>query len=491
MLAVLSTMLFFGLHWLIALALSIRVISQQKNSGVSLAWISVLFFVPYAGIVAYWLIGERRMCRTRARRASQLSQYYRDHLAVHEGTAIGRNMPGEPELSAISSLIDYHIGMQAYKGNTLELLASADQVFDRLVCDIENAKDYCLLGFYIVESGGKMKGVIEALCAASQRGVDCRLLADSVGSKGFLDSEWPARLEEHGVQLKAALPVGFFKSTYSRVDLRNHRKIAIFDGEYAYTGSMNLVDPVVFKTESGVGQWVDVMVRCRGPVVQELSAVIYGDWVLESDIDVNELLASVDSSAYKNQLISKSSHDGSIVQAIPSGPGQDIEVIYETFVSVIHMAREQIIITTPYLVIDDAMMLALRNAAHKGVEVILIIPEKVDSTMVKYASRSQYEKLLTAGVKIALYHAGLLHTKSISIDHKFCLLGTANMDMRSFYLNMELTLLIYDKDFIGQLDVLQHSYLDQSRLLELGQWQDRSNYQRAKENVFRLASPLL
>jgi cardiolipin synthase len=262
-----------------------------------------------------------------------------------------------------------------------------------------------------------------------------------------------------------------------------HRKIVVIDGEIAFTGSLNLVDPRFFKQDSGFGQWVDAMVRLQGPAVEPLAITFLKDWELERYEGIESLRVTAD--------VRRLPETGdSTVQVVPTGPtieGDAIQILLMT----IYAARRELIITTPYFVADEALLTAMISAARRGVEVTLIVPAHVDSLLVRFASRAHMGELLVAGVKVRLFDGGLLHTKSITVDGELCLFGSLNMDPRSLYLNFEITLAVYDHGFTSDLRALQQSYLAESSAMKLDDWTSRSRPQQFADNVARLLSPLL
>jgi cardiolipin synthase len=291
-------------------------------------------------------------------------------------------------------------------------------------------------------------------------------------------------LREAGVDTRPALPVGLFRTLVGRTDLRLHRKIVVIDGAAAWTGSMNLVDPRYFKQDSGVGQWVDAMVRVEGAVVVPLAATMIGDWIVETGQPLEQVVS-------RAGLRLVEPNGPADVQVIPSGPGESGDGLLQMILALINTAEHELILTTPYLVPDDSLLRAIRGAAGRGVKVRLIIPEKVDSLLTRYASRSYYDDLLDVGAEIYLYRGGLLHTKSIMADGKLVMFGTVNLDMRSIWLNYEVALFVYNADFASDLRQLQQTYIDESDRLDAAQWASRSFGSRLLENVLRLFSPLL
>jgi cardiolipin synthase A/B len=291
-------------------------------------------------------------------------------------------------------------------------------------------------------------------------------------------------LREAGVELREALPAGLLHTLVGRTDLRLHRKIVVVDGEVAWTGSMNLVDPRYFKADAGVGEWVDAMVRLEGAVVVPLGATLIGDWLLETGEPVQDLIRSAGLHLVQPQ-------GPADIQVVPSGPGESGDCLLQMLLGLINAAQNELVLTTPYLVPDDAMILALRGAAARGVKVTIIIPEKVDSLLTRFASRSYYDDLLDVGVELQLYRGGLLHTKSITVDGAMSMFGTVNLDMRSLWLNYELALFIYEPEFAQALRALHQTYLAQAAPLDRAAWDHRPLKERVLENVLRLVSPLL
>jgi cardiolipin synthase len=310
------------------------------------------------------------------------------------------------------------------------------------------------------------------------------VLIDALGARPWWKGRQPQRLRAAGVELRPALPTGLLHTLVGRTDLRLHRKIVIVDSEVAWTGSMNLVDPRYFKQGSGVGEWVDAMVRLEGAVVVPLGATLIGDWLLETGESLDDLIHSTG----LHLVQPRGTAD---MQVIPSGPGETGDGLLQMLLALVNAAQEELVLTTPYLVPDDAMILALRGAAGRGVKVTVVVPEKVDSLLTRYASRSYYDELLDLGVEIQLYRGGLLHTKSIVVDGAMAMFGTVNLDMRSLWLNYEVALFIYGPEFAQTLRALQQTYLGRSVRLDPAAWQARPFAERLLENALRLVSPLL
>lgn len=481
----LTTTLFFAVHWLIVIGLSIRVIMRRRPVGVSLAWLTVIFSVPFAGALFYFFIGENRIGEKYLARAAKIHDLYRDWQITLQKRASREKPPaGHREMKAVQLHAETIAGFPTMSGNKMHLMDHFESVFAAIIEDVDRARSTCHMEFYIWTVGGKADDVAEALLRAVKRGVICRVLVDAVGSKDFLRSELAQRLRDSGIQVVASLPVGPLRLLMTRADLRNHRKIVVIDGEIAYTGSQNLVDPRFFKQDEGVGQWIDAMVRMEGPSVEALAGTFIEDW----ELDTGEGLKALEGTSDIRSIAKKGATP---VQVVPSGPAIRPEIIHQLLLTTIYGAREKLVLTTPYFVPDDALLTAIISAAHRHVDVTIVVPAEVDSRLVHYASRSLFDDLMSAGVTIAAFNGGLLHTKSITVDDEICVFGTVNLDMRSLWLNFEVSLFIYDLAFTEQVRDMQMKYISNSSILNLAQWRKRSVVQRFIENAAQLVGPLL
>ena len=480
----LMTVAVFAADFLIRIGLSLRVIMRRRPVGVTLAWLTIVLSFPFGGAVIYLAFGETRLGTRRAERAARIHEPYMEWLADLENrTEIHWSQLG-PECEPLARLTEATVGIPPMSGNSVELIDETDAVFHRIIADVDAARSTCHMVFYIWNNGGLADEVAEALIRAAKRGVICRVLVDDVGSAPFLRSETARRLREEGIRLHSALPVGLIRSLFVRLDLRMHRKIVVIDGEIGYTGSLNMVDPRYFKQESGVGQWVDAMVRVRGPVVEGLAVTFLEDWELDTGEGLDKLRKTSDVRVLEEV-------GDAAVQVVPSGPVTDSHAIQQVLLMAIYSARRELILTSPYFVPDELLLTALVSAASRGVDVTLIVPAKVDSRLVRYASQAHKIDLLEAGVKIALFEGGLLHTKSISVDGEISLFGSLNLDPRSLWLNFEITLSTYDSDFTGRLRDLQQRYIDDSQYMDLEEWRKRPAVERLVTNAARLLSPLI
>jgi len=476
--------LFVAAHLALQLVLAVRVIMRRRSVGESLAWILVVFVFPVIGPLSYLLMGELRLGRRRMRRFIELFPPIQEWLAE-----VAHRLPVHwsglgVECEPLSRLAQETLGLPTQPGNQLELIEDWQHVFERLVADIDQAEQTVHLEFYIWHVGGVADDVVAALVRARGRGVICRVLLDALGSRAFLRSDLAQQLREAGVQVQGALQGGLLRMPFVRFDLRLHRKIVVIDGRLAYTGSLNLVDPRYFKRDAGVGQWVDAMVRVQGPTVESLAVTFLADWYVETDNSLEDLRTGGG--------VRQQQHQGDCaVQVLPSGPAYSSDAIEDVLLMAVYAARRELVLTTPYFVPSESLRIALASAARRGVKVILIVPAKVDSLLVRYASQAFKGDLLRAGVRIANFDGGLLHTKSVTIDGEMSLFGSLNLDPRSMRLNFEISLAVYDNDFAKRLRALQQTYIDRSELMNLELWSHRPRRQQFAENCARMFGPLL
>lgn len=473
----------FALDFLLRLSLILRVIMRRLSASLSMSWILLLFFLPVLGPVIYLLVGENRLGTRRILRFERKTREIED-LAVQRWRRDHLEWTADDEVYArLSRLATSMSGMPPLRGNHLEIMDDAAQVLEGLIADIDAATHHCHLMYYIWMPQGRGIAVGEALLRAAARGVECRVLVDAVGAKKFLRSDLCARMRAGGVRVVAALPVNALRMLFSRIDLRNHRKIAVIDGRVAYCGSQNLTDETFrSRKHRRTGPWIDTTARVTGPAVQALQTVFLRDWAADSD----ERFDCPDPYFACDQVAGES-----IVHVIPSGPGPRPDAIHQAILTLLFSAREEIVMVTPYFVPDEATKAALINAAQRGVSVTLVLPEVLDMPLVAAASRSHYDDLLAAGIHILHDAEGLLHAKTATIDKRIAMIGSANLDMRSFWLNFEITLFVYDDDFASVLRFQQTKYIEESEEIDPVAWRRRPAWRRFVDNTAQLFGPLL
>lgn len=468
-----------ALQLALVIGVILRVMLTRHPPGSSFAWILITVLVPYVGFILYLLLGEKSLGRWHSRNIRREMRRRRQqfrHIPLgddyaplhHRGLCRLASRLGKYPLTRESSL---------------HLMSDPAEIMTRIITDIDAAKEQILMEFYIWDLGGRADDVSAALVRAAKRGVQCFVLVDDIGSAQFLKSNWVNIFQQAGIVLQCALEVSFFSALFARADIRLHRKIIVIDHEIGYSGSMNVADPLFFKRDENVGQWVDAMVRAKGEIVKSLHHLFTFDWNVNNDKNPIP--------PYKFNKPPYDASDRANVMLVPSGPGTSTDANMRIMLEAIYQAKKSIHIVTPYFVPSEALVLALQNAAVRGVDVQLIIPEKSDSKLVTYASHRYFDDLLQAGVRIFFFQNGVLHTKSLLVDNEISLFGTVNMDMRSMHINYELMLLVLDKEFCTKINKMHDDYRMQSRPISLVRWYHRPLLVRMKEGASYLLSPLL
>ena len=471
--------------WIIRIA-ALFVVPKNRKPTAGMAWLLFIFLFPLPGLLIFILLGSPKLPKPRREAQKQIDQIIKKRMQDLKG-----NRNSDDVLSAkapkqyqqLANLSKSLGGLPVFGGNSIEVLPDYDKVIDIIVKDIDSAKKYVHIEYFIIVLDELTLPIFDAIARATKRGVIVRVLYDSISTKRYPKwKEMLARLQKDGAETQAMLPLRLPGRGYVRPDLRNHRKLIVVDGILGYTGSQNLVKRNYHRKDEIY--YDELVIRVRGPIVLQLSAVFASDWYSETKQVLN--LKKLNPAA--NELKIEGS---SLAQILPSGPGYDDENNLKLFTSLIHAANKRIVITNPYFVPDDSLTTAITAATRRGVEVIMINSEVMDQWMVGHAQRSFYEALLKAGVKIYLYKKPiLLHSKFITVDGDIATVGSSNLDIRSFLLDLEVTLISYDPKVVAKLIKIEDQYLSKSKRITLAQWQSRSKYQNLKDNIARLTSAL-
>ena len=479
---------------LLAVGLSVTTVvavllDRRCRSQSAVSWVLLVIVAPLVGPIVYWIFGKAWLSAKRERSYLAVAEARREvRLRGEAGGSAGAMRAARESVLEALDPDQRHLAVQAASisgdfpvgGNDIEIFEEADDLFDRMADDIDAAQQHVHIEFYIALDDPTSERVFAALERAAQRGVQCRLLLDGLGSWGFLGGERHDQLRAAGVQVVEALPVGFVRRSFGRIDLRNHRKIVVIDRAIGYIGSHNLAAKD-FKVKEKYAPWIDATMRVRGAVANDLQKIFVEDWYLETD----ESLLPFGGDSVR---------DGStpaMAQVLGTGPATYENAMPQLILSLVHLAEEEVVLTTPYFVPDEPSLTALLTAARRGVRTVLVVPEHNDSLLVKLASRKFYQRLLEAGVEIWHYRGGLLHAKTIVADGKTCLMTSANLDRRSFELNLEASLVVYDAEASRRLRAVQERYLARSTRLDPRAWYARPAWRRLIENAVGLLSPLL
>ena len=463
----------------------LAVIFVPKNSrpATAAAWLLAIFFMPYPGLIAFLLFGSTKLPKRRLRKQAAINRYIVD---VTDGIEQAEPTDLWPAWFASLAALNRRLGaMPLVSGNTARIHGDYDRAIHEMTAAVGAAEQFVHAQFYILSLDATTQPFFDALEAAVQRGVTVRVLLDHVASLRVRGYRRTIRhLKRIGVQWQLMLPVQLWRGRYQRPDLRNHRKVLVVDGRVGFMGSQNMIDRTYDRwTNRRRGlRWKDLMLRLEGPVVAELNAIFITDWFSETD----ELLERE-----ARQRVDPVGDEFLDCQVVPSGPGFEGENNLRLFNGLIYAAQHRIVLTSPYFVPDDSMLYAVTTAAQRGVQVELFVSEIGDQAVVFHAQRSYYETLLKAGVVIWLYRAPtILHAKHFTIDDDVAVVGSSNLDMRSFTLNLEVSLMVRGRPFVQDLRQIEEGYRRASRRLSLEEWQARPLRKAVLDNVARLTAAL-
>ena len=452
------TNILLTIHFILLIVISLRVLARHDlSSPARLAWLVILFILPYIGVVVYWMFGEIHLGRGFEREHRQII----DRLHSHDPEVLGHKASlAEAIKPAYQAAFAYSANVTGFHttlGNRAELMADAADTQARMIADFDAATDHIHVLYYIWLIDGMGIDTAEALMRAARRGVTCRAMVDGMGSRKMIGSRIWQDMQDAGVQVSVALPISNLIKVilFSRLDLRNHRKITVIDGKIGYCGSRNCADPE-FRVKPKYAPWVDIMLRVEGPVVAQNQILFASDWLTQNPE------TPVESFKYYTDIDSEQQADGFAAQVFADGPTQRHGTTPQLLGALISQAQHTLIISTPYFVPDYSLVSILCATAYRGVDVTMIFPQKNDSFVVAATSHSYYWQLLEAGVKIYEYKPGLLHAKTLTIDGEISLIGSTNLDLRSFDLNYENNVVISDKTLTADIVERQFQYIADS-----------------------------
>jgi cardiolipin synthase len=476
LLSLLLPAIIFVLHLLVAA----RAITRPNRSPASrIAWVAVIMFLPLIGILAYLLFGETSFGGKRAARIETV----RKRLSM-PGAAASASASMEPRVATLFDLGQSINALPPVAGNRIALLPDSNAAIDALIEDIDAARDHVHISFYIWLDDRNGGNVADAVAAAARRGVACRIMVDALGSRGFIHSPRWQQMRDAGAHLVATMDdvprLGRF--AIGRVDLRNHRKIVVIDDRIGWCGSQNCADPE-FRIKPKFAPWVDMFLRCEGPVVRQEQYLFLNTWIAETDEALEALPAA--------EPPPIAFDDGATAQMFGTAPTTRHNAMSDIFVACMYAARKQLVITTPYFVPDESILRALCAAPRRGVETTIIFPARNDSWLTANACRSTYADLLGSGVAVHEYPLGLLHAKSMTIDGEIALVGSANMDRRSLELNYENNVLIADAATTGAVHRRQMAWLAASPAVSAEAVHAWPYGKRLVQNTIGMMSPLL
>lgn len=469
---------------------ALLVLPGGRRPQTAMAWLLLIIAIPFFGFLLFLLFGRTTVGKKRRALQEEVNAAVlaAAHLEDIEDEARRLELP--PLVQTFAKL-NRRLGVLPLSfGNTVELIEDYQAQIDAMTAEVATATDYVHVQFYISSWDHVTGPFFEELVRATERGVTVRFLFDHLGSKGIPGyKDFLKKLDATSIQYAPMLPIRPFKGEFRRPDLRNHRKILVVDGRVAFSGSQNLIEACYDKPKNQkLGRaWVELIARLEGPAVQELNVVFATDWFTET----GENLGSVVQSTPPPPSERPGALTGVGVQVVPSGPGFVTENNLRLFNAMIYSAERRLSLTSPYFVPDDSLLYAVTTAAQRGVDVELFVGATADQFMVAHAQRSYYEALLTAGVRIWLYpEPFVLHAKHFSVDDQVAVVGSSNMDMRSFVLNYEVVMMMTGPEVVARLAEVQDTYRALSTELTLDEWRQRSRGQRYLDNLMRLTATL-
>lgn len=462
---------------------ALLILPKRRKPTAAMAWLLAIFLFPYFGILLFLLIGSIKLPKSRVQEQARIDARIRERVAL-----AGLDVPhaDEPKwFQTVLTQAENLTGIPALHGNAMTLNGDYNGSILQMAQEVDKAQRYVHVEFFIIGFDDTTRPFFTAMENAVKRGVKVRVLADHIATRKVPNSkEMTAELDRIGVEWSWMLPVQPFKGKYQRPDLRNHRKIVVVDGTVAFTGSQNLIDRTYDSPKNikrGL-KWQELVTRVEGPAASALNVVFLSDWAIETGEILSDEYVAAESMPAKGDLL---------CQVVPSGPTYATENNLRLFLSLIYGATEKVILTSPYFVPDEAMVYAITSACERGVEVQLFVSEIGDQWLVWHAQRSYYSALLEAGVRIFLYPPPyILHSKHFSIDDDIAVIGSSNMDIRSFSLNAEVSVLVRGESFVAGMREVEQGYRDVGRELTLEEWRREPRSATFYDGIARLTSAL-
>ncbi|WP_337098185.1 cardiolipin synthase [Paenibacillus sp. YIM B09110] len=479
------------LAWLVAalllyiLFLAVIMLMEHRRPAQMTAWLLIALVFPYLGFLAFIMLGQDFRSRKMRRRFKSYHEYAspipQTRSSSHNKVHLIEEVHNE-ELANQRNLFELLSTMTPFAikaGNQSEILTNGEATFEAILNALSEARHHIHMDYYTIRDDGIGRRFLHMLIRKAREGVEVRIVYDGIGSL-HISEDFLKELRAAGVQTSCFLPprVAFYER---RLNYRNHRKIVVVDGLVGFLGGINIGDEYLGKDER-LGFWRDTHLKLEGNAVHDLQQLFLNDWAFASmeQLDVQRYMPAQDTHSGKENVL-----------IVPSEPGRNDQKILDVTFAAINAARSRICISTPYFIPDPSLIMALRTAAQSGVDVTIIIPGIADTKIVLLTTLSYIQDMLDAGVKVYRYQKGFIHAKVMIIDQMLASVGTANMDMRSFYSNFELNALLFDTYAIKRLSIDFNEDLKQSRQVLAQQFTKRPWKQKAAESLLHMLSPLL
>lgn len=458
--------------YLLAIILIPRILLERRHPGATIAWVLAIGLVPYLGVPLYFLMGGRRV-----KKISLHKDWGRWNEKPDAGPATLDALP--PDNQEIAQLLVRAGTFPPNRNNTITIVDDGIKAYDSLVNLLKSAQDSVEIATFILGRDEVGKALVQILAQKAGEGLEVRLLLDALGSLRAR-GRFVQPILDAGGKVGVFLPLLHLRRRWS-ANLRNHRKMVVVDGDTAFIGGMNLareyMGPNPYRN-----RWKDVSMLIAGPAARYVRSIFWQDWVYSTDESMDPGALSPASQELKS--------DGSIIQVVGDGPDVPDRPLYSGVLAALNRAKESIWVVTPYFVPDDALSAALELAARMGCDVRLIIPEKSNHPLVDLAGHSFLVDLMHAGVRFFCYQPGMLHAKLIAIDKRLAVVGSANMDIRSFQLNFEIATFLYDEERVEEVLNVMNSILHECREVSMGEIARKSRIRKFSEDICRVFSPV-
>ena len=492
LLIVIQALLLFGIIWklnnyfvyfyaasvLLSLLLTLRIINNKSNPAFKIAWLIPILLFPVLGGLVYLVFGSDRTGKYIRNKMGRIEKEMQDGISKANERSGIEKMP--PDVVNQSHYISNSAHCPPYKNTTVEYLPMGEVKFERMVQELKKAKRYIFMEYFIIQEGTMWNTILDVLEEKAKEGVDVRVIYDDMGCILTLPTGYEKTLREKGIQCQIFNP--FIPILSSHFNTRDHRKICVIDGNVGFTGGINLADEYINGYEKH-GHWKDTAILLKGEAVFSLTTMFLSMW------DYLIKKEGEDYAAYYPDSWDENAQG--IVQPFADNPLDDEAVGETVYLNLINKAKRYVYITTPYLILSNEMVTAMNTAAKSGVDVRIITPHVPDKWYVHAVSRSYYEMLVEAGVKIYEYTPGFVHAKTFVVDDEYAVVGTINLDYRSLYLHLESAAWMYKASCVTDVrdDFLKTQQMSQEITLE--ECRNISIPRRLGRSVLRVLAPLM
>lgn len=471
---------------LLIVVFSLHVIYNYKDTGKAFAYLLLIIFLPIAGMIVYLLLGLNRRKHKMYNKKLIADQHMQERVESFTRKANENIFEKRAEDLGNQTQVARFLSRDSYSPltpyNKVEVINNGENLFPEIIKCLKAAKKNIHIEYYIIEDGKIFHEIMQVLFAKAKEGVEVRVIFDDFGSKDIRKA-YKKQLRKKGVEIYPFLKI-YFIALANRINYRNHRKIIVIDGLTAFTGGINISDRY-FNHKNTKKYWRDTHLKIQGYAAYSMQNIFLADWNFCSDQQIGP------SKQYFPEMPDAFKHQDTIVQIAASGPDSAYPTIMYSIIAAVSAAKHEILITTPYFIPSVSLLNALRISALSGVKIKILVPYKSDSKIVNTASESFFDEILEYGIEIYQYKKGFVHSKVMVCDRELAIVGTANMDIRSFDLNFEINALVYDKNVAEQLASDFSADLEDASLIDPLEWEKRNFVKKVLEKTFRLASSLM